>query len=152
MEERPEQRAAKWIHYDRIIQNYQNYANHNWIIWSVIPSLFSYTHPHTLLTWLILIFIFHITSSRYHITPHLISPSIIQIPRLSPITSLTSYYSTHYHVTSQLTHHHIYTMTTSHSPADDGRKNSSESSCYILFYCYFYVFTHLYKSLEYWIK
>ena len=27
IKERPEQRAAKWIHYDRIIQDYQNYAN-----------------------------------------------------------------------------------------------------------------------------
>ena len=27
MKERPEQRAARWIHYDRIIQDYQNYAN-----------------------------------------------------------------------------------------------------------------------------
>ena len=27
MKERPEQRAARWIHYYRIIQNYQNYAN-----------------------------------------------------------------------------------------------------------------------------
>ena len=40
-------------------------------------------------------------------------------------------------------------MTTSHSPADDGRKNSSESSCYAYIYCYFYVFTQLYKSLKY---
>ena len=52
------------------------------------------------------------------------------------------------HNTSQLTHHHINTMTTSHSPADDGRKNSSESSCYAYIYCYFYVFTQLYKSLK----
>ena len=40
-------------------------------------------------------------------------------------------------------------MTISHSPADDGRKNSSESSCYAYIYCYFYVFTQLYKSLKY---
>ena len=53
------------------------------------------------------------------------------------------------HNTSQLTHHHINTMTTSPSPADDGRKNSSESSCYAYIYCYFYVFTQLYKSLQY---
>ena len=53
------------------------------------------------------------------------------------------------HNISQLTHHHINTMTTSHSPADDGRKNSSESSCYAYIYCYFYVFTQLYKSLKY---
>ena len=32
--------------------------------------------------------------------------------------------------------------------ADDGRKNSSESSCYAYIYCYFYVFTQLYKSLK----
>ena len=32
--------------------------------------------------------------------------------------------------------------------ADDGRKNSSESSCYAYIYCYFYVFTQLYKSLN----
>ena len=32
---------------------------------------------------------------------------------------LTSYYSTRYHNTSPLTHHHINTMTTSRSPADD---------------------------------
>ena len=57
-----------------------------------------------------LIFIFLITSSCYHITHHLISPSITQIPQLSPITCLTSYYSTRYHNTSQLTHHHINTM------------------------------------------
>ena len=44
--------------------------------------------------------------------------------------------------------YHINTMTTSHSPADDGRKDSSESSCYIYIYCYFYVFTQLFKSLE----
>ena len=49
-----------------------------------------------------------------------------------------------------LTHHHINTMTTSHSPADDGRKNSSENSCYAYIYCYFYVFTQLYKSLKYY--
>ena len=113
------------------------------------------SHPdsHTLFTCLILIFIFLITSSRYHITvtPHLISHSIIQIPRLSPITSLTSYYSTSYHNSYKFTHHHINTMTTSHSPADDGRKNSSESSCYAYIYCYFYVFTQLYKSLKYWL-
>ena len=46
--------------------------------------------------------------------------------------------STRYHNTSQLisqfTHHHINTITTSHSPADDGRNNSSESSCYIYFF------------------
>ena len=54
------------------------------------------------------------------------------------------------HNTSQLTHHHINTMTISHSPADDGRKNSSESSCYAYIYCYFYVFTQLYKSIKYW--
>ena len=53
------------------------------------------------------------------------------------------------HNASQLTHHHINTMTISHSPADDGRKNSSESSCYAYIYCYFYVFTQLYKSLKY---
>ena len=29
-------------------------------------------------------------------------------------------------------------MTISHSPADDGRKNSSESSCYAYIYCYFF--------------
>ena len=29
-----------------------------------------------------------------------------------------------------------------------GRKNSSESSCYAYIYCYFYVFTQLYKSLK----
>ena len=52
------------------------------------------------------------------------------------------------HNTSQLTHHHINTMTISHSPADDDRKNSSESSCYTYIYCYFYVFTQLYKSLK----
>ena len=40
-------------------------------------------------------------------------------------------------------------MTISHSPADDGRKNSSESSCYAYIYCYFYVFTQLYKSFKY---
>ena len=40
-------------------------------------------------------------------------------------------------------------MTTSHSPADDGRKNSSESSCYAYIYYYFYVFTQLHKSLNY---
>ena len=51
-------------------------------------------HPHTLFTCLIPLFIFLITSFRYHITPHLISPSITHIPRLSPISSLTSYYST----------------------------------------------------------
>ena len=27
MKERPEQRAARWIHYDRRIQDYQSYAN-----------------------------------------------------------------------------------------------------------------------------
>ena len=27
MKERPEHRTARWIHYDRIIQDYQNYAN-----------------------------------------------------------------------------------------------------------------------------
>ena len=27
MKERPEQRAARWIYYDRRIQDYQNYAN-----------------------------------------------------------------------------------------------------------------------------
>ena len=27
MKERPEHRAARWIHYDRIVQDYQNYAN-----------------------------------------------------------------------------------------------------------------------------
>ena len=32
--------------------------------------------------------------------------------------------------------------------ADNGRKNSSESSCYAYIYCYFYVFTELYKSLN----
>ena len=32
---------------------------------------------------------------------------------------------------------------------DDGRKNSSESSCYAYIYCHFYVFTQLYKSLKY---
>ena len=32
--------------------------------------------------------------------------------------------------------------------ADDGKKNSSESSCYAYIYCYFYVFTQLYKSLK----
>ena len=64
----------------------------------------------------------------------------------SPISSLTSYYSTQYISTHP---HHINTMTTSHSPADDGRKNSSESSCYANIYCYFYVFTQLYKSLKY---
>ena len=32
---------------------------------------------------------------------------------------------------------------------DDGRKNSSESSCYAYIYCYFYVFTQVYKSLKY---
>ena len=53
------------------------------------------------------------------------------------------------HNASQLTHYHINTMTISHSPADDGRKNSSESSCYAYIYCYFYVFTQLYKSLKY---
>ena len=53
------------------------------------------------------------------------------------------------HNASQLTHHHINTMTISHSPADDGRKNSSESSCYAYIYCYFYLFTQLYKSLKY---
>ena len=41
-------------------------------------------------------------------------------------------------------------MTTSNSPADDGRKNSSESSYYAYIYCYFYVFTQLYKSLKYY--
>ena len=40
-------------------------------------------------------------------------------------------------------------MTISHSPADNGRKNSSESSCYAYIYCYFYVFTQLYKSLKF---
>ena len=40
-------------------------------------------------------------------------------------------------------------MITSHSPADDGRKNSSESSCYAYIYYYFYVFTQLHKSLNY---
>ena len=54
--------------------------------------------------------------------------------------------------TSQLTHHHINTMTSSHSPADDGRKNSTESSFYAYIYCYFYVFTQLYKSLKYCIQ
>ena len=34
------------------------------------------------------------------------------------------------------------------SSADDGRKNSSESSCYAYVYCYFYEFTQLYKSLK----
>ena len=34
--------------------------------------------------------------------------------------------------------------------ADDGRKNSSESSYYAYIYCYFYVFTQLHKSLKYW--
>ena len=34
------------------------------------------------------------------------------------------------------------------SSADDGRKNSCKSSCYIYIYCYFYVITPLYKSLE----
>ena len=43
-------------------------------------------------------------------------------------------------------------MTTSHSPADDGRKNSSESSCYAYIYCYFYAFTQLYKSLKYRVR
>ena len=64
--------------------------------WSSDPLSHPYSspHPHTLFTRLILIFIFLITSFRYHITPHLISPSIIHIPRLSPISSLTSYYST----------------------------------------------------------
>ena len=42
-------------------------------------------------------------------------------------------------------------MTILHSPADDGRKNSSESSCYAYIYCYFYVFTQLYKSLKHYI-
>ena len=40
-------------------------------------------------------------------------------------------------------------MITSHSPADDGRKNSSESSCHAYIYYYFYVFTQLHKSLNY---
>ena len=40
-------------------------------------------------------------------------------------------------------------MAISHLPADDGRKNSSESSCYAYIYCYSYVFTQLYKSLKY---
>ena len=35
---------------------------------------------------------------------------------------------------------------------DDGRKNSSESSCYAYIYCNFYVFTQLYKSLKYYYK
>ena len=35
---------------------------------------------------------------------------------------------------------------------NDGRKNSSESSCYAYIYCYFYVFTQLYKSLKYGCK
>ena len=114
-----------------------------------IPSLFSYTH--TLFTCLILIFIFLIMSSHYHYTSSHFSLYHTNTT-ISPTTSLTSYYSTRYHNTSQLTHHHINTMTISHSPADDGRKNSSESSCYIYIYCYFYMFTQLYKSLEYRVE
>ena len=101
----------------------------------VIWSLFSSPHPHTLFTRLILIFIFLITSFRYHITPHLISPSIK--PYLDYHPSPFSPHITE-HNASQLTHHHINTMTISHSPADDGRKNSSESSCYAYIYCYFF--------------
>ena len=84
------------------------------VIRYVIPSLFSSTHPYTLFTCLILFFIFLITSSRYHITPH---PSIIQIPRLSPISSITSYYSTQYistHPPSYKYHDHL-TFTNQHS-------------------------------------
>ena len=46
----------------------------------------------------------HIALSRFHITHH--------------ITSHITHHNTS-HPTSQFTHHHINTMTTSHSPADD---------------------------------
>ena len=117
------------------------------VILYIIPSLFSSTHPHTLI---------HMSHSHLYISDHIIPLSHYTSSHFSLyhtnttiITSLTSYYSTRHHNTSQLTHHHINTMTTSHSPADDSRKNSSESSCYAYIYCYFYMFTRLYKSLKY---
>ena len=92
----------------------------NYIRYPIIILMHS---PYTLFTCHIPSFILLITSSRFHITHH--------------ITSHITHHNTS-HPTSQFTHHHINTMTTSHSPADDGRNISSESSCYILFY---YVFT-----------
>ena len=74
--------------------------------------------------------------SCYHITPHLISPSIISYTYCHYHTSPLSSHITHHntsHPTSQFTHHHINTMTTS---ADDSRNISSESSCYIYFITY----------------
>ena len=96
----------------------------------------------------------HMSHSHLHISYHVITLHLISSLPLS-----YKYHDYHpsplsphitQHNTSQLTHHHINTMTTSHSPADDGRKNSSESSCYAYIYCYFYVFTQLYKSLKYY--
>ena len=42
----------------------------------------------------------------------------------------------------------VHGKTTRGSVADDGRKNSSENSCYAYIYCYFYVFTQLYRCLK----
>ena len=101
--------------------------------WKVINSIRckskSAKFPNTISQYLISFLPLSYTYHDYHPSP--LSPHITQ------------------HNASQLTHHHINTMTTSHSPADDGRKNSSESSCYAYIYCYFYVLTQLYKSLKY---
>ena len=100
------------------------------------PIIILMHSPHTLFTCHIPSFILLITLSRYHITPHLSSPSIISYTYRHYHTSPLSSHITHhnmYHPTSQFTHHHINTMTTPHSPAKDGRNISSESSCYIYF-------------------
>ena len=75
----------------------------------------------------------HYTSSHFshnHIT--MIQTMIIthHLSHLILLNMLSQYISTHFSVH----HHHLNTMTTSHSPADDGRNNSSESSYYVYLY------------------
>ena len=67
-------------------------------------------------------------------------PNRPPLPTPLHIISLTSHCLTRFHHTSplisQFTQNQIKTMTTSHPLADDGRNNSSESSCYICFYIF----------------
>ena len=77
------------------------------------------------------IFIFLITSIRYHIIGDLISPSIIHIYDYHPSPLYLVLLNT-MHLNSPT----IKNMSISHSPADDGITNSSESSCY----AYIYIF------------